>query len=201
MSEANGLRGERTREEIVNAAHQLFLERGYHGTSMREIAQQAHVALGGIYNHFISKDDIFTAVLIEHHPYLEMIPAMQAAQGDTLEEFVRDAARRMVSGLGERPDFLNLMFIELVEFNGRHIPQLFEIIFPQLMGFARRFVEDGEQLRPIPVPTLMRAFVGLFFSYVITEIMMGKQMPADMQENSFDYFVDIFLHGIIQPAN
>ena len=49
-------RGERTRAEIIQAAHDLFIQQGYHGTSMRQIAGQAGIALGGLYNHFESKE-------------------------------------------------------------------------------------------------------------------------------------------------
>jgi AcrR family transcriptional regulator len=191
-------KGERTREGILHAAHQLFLQNGFHGTSMRQIAQEAGIAVGGIYNHFASKDDIFVAVLVAHHPIHDILPALSTAQGENVEDFLRDAARRMVESFGNRPEFLNLMFIELVEFNAQHIPGLFQEIFPQVLVFAQRFLRGINELRPIPLSILVRAFVGLFFSYVITKIMLGNQLAAEQgQENDFDYFVDIFLHGIL----
>ncbi|HEX6303983.1 MAG TPA: TetR/AcrR family transcriptional regulator [Anaerolineales bacterium] len=199
MSEETTPRGERTRNEILLAALHLFLERGYHGTSMRQISQEAGLALGGIYNHFPSKEDIFTTVALEHHPLWEILPLMNAAEGETVEEFVRDAARRMVAGLQGRTDFLNLMFIELVEFNGRHLPQFFKIILPELMAFGQRFLGEREELRDIPLFILVRSFAGLFFSYVMTDIFIGEQMSAEGSERALDYFVDIYLHGILKP--
>ena len=157
-------KGERTRNEIVQAAYRLFLERGYHGTSMRQIAQNAGIALGGIYNHFNSKEDIFTAVILVHHPYIDVIPALQAAYGETVEEFVQDAAKRLVSNLDKRLDFLKLMFIELVEFNSEHVPQIFETFYPEVIDFAERFSTNRTDLRSIPPVILVRAFIGMFFS-------------------------------------
>lgn len=191
-------KGELTRGDIVEAAYRLFMKQGYHGTSMRQIAQAAGIALGGIYNHFSSKEEIFLAVLHDHHPYYEVLPAMNAAQGDKVEDFVRDAAKRMVGTLEKRQDFLNLVFIELVEFKGQHIPYLFDIVYPQLMEFAGRFLEDRDRLRPIPVPLLLRAYIGLFFSYVITDLLIGQKMPPEMQAGALDHFVDIYLHGILE---
>lgn len=199
MSEDTTSRGERTRNEILQAALRLFMERGYHGTSMRQISQEAGLALGGIYNHFSGKEDIFTTVALDHHPLWEILPLMNAAEGETVEEFVRDAARRMVDGLQGRTDFLNLMFIELVEFNGQHLPQFFQIIFPELMAFARRFLSERQELRDIPLFVLVRSFAGLFFSYVMTDIFIGEQTPAEGGEQALDYFVDIYLHGILKP--
>jgi hypothetical protein len=48
---------------------------------------------------------------------------------------------------------------------------------------------------------LLRAFLGLFFSYVITDILMGDRMPLDMEKTSLGHFVDIFLHGILAEGN
>lgn len=194
-------RGDLTRKEILRSAHQLFLKNGFHGTSMRQIAQGAGIAVGGIYNHFASKDEIFVAVLADRHPIFDILPALQAAQGKDVESFVRNAAANVVAMVKGRPDFLNLMFIELVEFNAQHVPDLFQKFFPMSLAFAQRFFDQHQELRPVPIPILLRAFLGLFFSYVITDILMGDYMPSYMDRNALDYFVDIFLHGILAEGN
>jgi AcrR family transcriptional regulator len=200
MSEEITSRGERTRSEILEAAYHLFVDRGYHGTSMRQIANEAGIALGGIYNHFASKEEIFLGVFLEFNPYMSILPLVNQTEGDTLEEILHSAAQRIVSGLGTRTDFLNLMFIELVEFKGQHIQPIFQKIFPQLMEFAGRFLANRPELRPIPPVVLIRAFVGLFFSYTITEIIIAEQLPAEGRQGALDYFVDIYLHGILKDG-
>lgn len=45
-------------EDIVNAAVEIFLEKGYEGTSMEAIAQKAQISKGGLYHHFGSKEEI-----------------------------------------------------------------------------------------------------------------------------------------------
>ena len=191
-------KGEHTRQQIIQAAHRLFVERGYHGTSMRQIAEQAGLALGGIYNHFAGKEDILAVVMMERNPYLDIVPALEAAQGETTEALVRDAAAGMLAALKNRPDDLQLMFIEIVEFKGQHFPQLFENLFPQMIGFAQRLVQVNGDLRPIPPPTLLRAFVGFFFAYFMTEWLMGDQFPSQSQQSAFEDFVNIYLYGILK---
>jgi len=197
MSAEHPTKGERTRSEIIQAAHGFFVRQGYHGTSMRQIARQAGIALGGIYNHFASKEDIFTAVLEAYHPYHDILPALETARGETVEAFVRDAATSLITALDKRPDFLNLMFIEIVEFKNRHIPELFKTFFPQVMELVQRFAEKQGNLRPIPLPMIIRVFIGLFFSYYMTGLILGEHYPPAMQENALEYFVDIYLHGIL----
>ena len=190
-------KGELTRAAIVSAAHHLFITQGYHGTSMRQIAQKAGIALGGIYNHFSGKEDIFQAVFVENHPYLEMIPAMEAAQGDTVEEFVHDAASRMMDAIYKRPDFLNLMFIEIVEFKSAHAHELFGTIFPRGLKIVQRITEAEGELRPIPAPMLMRAFISLFFANYLADVILGEAAPPEFSENAIQYYAEIFLHGIL----
>jgi len=89
------------------------------------------------------------------------------------------------------------MFIELVEFNGQHIPQIFETFYPDVLEFAQRFSINRNELRAIPAPVLVRAFLGMFFSYFITELLIGQFLPDEMNENTLDHFIEIYLHGVL----
>jgi AcrR family transcriptional regulator len=53
---------QRTREEILEAADRLFLERGFHATSVDQIAQAAGYTKGAVYSNFTAKEDVFFAV-------------------------------------------------------------------------------------------------------------------------------------------
>jgi AcrR family transcriptional regulator len=201
MSASATTKGELTRSAIIEAAHELFITQGYNATSMRKIAQQAGIALGGIYNHFASKEEIFEVVFIEYHPYLEMIPAIESAQGETIKEFVRNAANQMMAAMQSRPDFLNLMFIEIVEFKSVHAQEVFTETLPRGIGIVERIANAEGNLRPIPAPMLIRTFIGLFFSYYLAETIFGKFAPPEFQKDAMDYYVDIFLHGILEPGD
>jgi AcrR family transcriptional regulator len=197
MPQETPTRGQRTRNAIIRAAHRLFVKQGYHGTSMRQIAKQADIALGGIYNHFAGKENIFHAVFLEYHPYHEVLPALEAAQGESVEEFVRDAASQMLNALKRRPDFLNLMFIEIVEFESVHVHELFANIMPRGVKIVQSILSKEGQIRPIPPVMIMRNFIGLFFSYHITEVILGPEAPPEFQENAMQHAVDIYLYGIL----
>jgi AcrR family transcriptional regulator len=193
-------RGEQTRQAILQAAHDLFIEQGYHGTSMRQIAGDAHIALGGLYNHFVSKEAVFEAVFLAFHPYHQVLPRILEAQGANLEQLVKDAVHRMVTVVEGRADFMNLMFIEMVEFKSVHAQQLFSSIFPQGMQIFQHLTESfPEQIRPVPSPMVVRTFLGLFFGYFITETALAPGAPVNFRENAMQYFVDIYLHGILVP--
>jgi len=192
-------KGERTSQAIVEAAYSLFIEQGYHATSMRQIAQRAGVALGGIYNHFSSKEQIFDQVLLEKHPYRQVLQILQSAPGETMDAFTHNAARSMAAELGRRPDFLKLVFIELSEFKGVHTPHLFQTIFPQVLPLIQRFSGAQSQLRDLQPQTMMLSFLGMFFSYYLTWSVINPEAPMTHEPGDMEPYLDIFLHGILKP--
>ena len=194
-------KGDVTKLAIEDAAFELFMEQGYHATSMRQIAERARLALGGIYNHFSNKEEIFAAILLDKHPYKQVLPLMLAAEGDTAEDLVRNAARVLVTELGNRPELMKLIFIELVEFNGKHVSGLLGEIIPKVLPMFEKMIRVRKDLRKIPPPVLVRSFLGMFFSFYITELLIKDSLLARlMPKNSLDLFVDIYLHGVIKES-
>ncbi len=57
-----------TRERLLAAAMKVISERGYDGTRVAEVAREAGVTTGAIYNHFDSKADLLTAAIGGHGP-------------------------------------------------------------------------------------------------------------------------------------
>lgn len=54
------------RAQLMEAAQSVFVEAGYHGAAMDEIAERAHVSKPVLYQHFPGKLDLYLA-LLEHH--------------------------------------------------------------------------------------------------------------------------------------
>jgi AcrR family transcriptional regulator len=195
-------KGEATRLAVEDAAVQLFLEQGYHATSMRQIADKAELALGGIYNHFSSKDEIFEAIIIDRHPYKRILPLILEAKGDTAEEFFSNAFRIIIKELGNEPEFLNLMFIELVEFKGKHGSTMLRELAPKVLPVFEKAIHARKDLRVTNPAVLMRSFFGMVISYFVTEMVISNSVISKLlPKNATDAYVDIFLHGILkEPA-
>jgi AcrR family transcriptional regulator len=58
-----------TRERILDVALDLFTEKGFDGTSLREIAERLGVTKAALYYHFASKDDILLALHMRLHAF------------------------------------------------------------------------------------------------------------------------------------
>jgi len=198
MVDQNSLtRGDHTREIILNSAYSLFLRNGYHGTSMRQIASDSNLTVGSLYNHFENKEEIFITVLKQYHPLFEILPRMMEIRAGSMQEFLHKAAKALTEQLYPHKDFLNLMFIEVVEFRAAHLPDILDTILPQIDQLSLQFAPFQSQLRPIPLRVLIRAFLGMFFAYAITEMFLDERFTTYSSQETFDIFLNIFLYGIL----
>jgi hypothetical protein len=76
-------------------------------------------------------------------------------------------------------------------------------VLPDVLPLIGRFSATGKLLRDIPPFVFFRAFLGLFFSYYITELMIaGTPIGLAQGSQALEQFIDIFLHGVLhdQPA-
>jgi AcrR family transcriptional regulator len=195
-------KGEATRLAIEDAALELFMEQGYHATSMRQIAKRANnLALGGIYNHFANKEEIFEAIIIDKHPYKSILPAILAADGETVDEFIKNAFHIVTSELAGRPEFVNLMFIELVEFKGKHGALLLKEIGPKILPVFEKVIKSRKNLRVTNPALLLRSFIGMEISYLITEMVISNSMISKLMPKNIEHaYLDIYLHGILKES-
>lgn len=192
-------KGEATRLAIEDAAMELFLQQGYAATSMRQIKDKVGLALGGIYNHFSSKEEIFAGIVVDKHPYKKLLPAILAAEGETLEEFFKNAFHIVISEMGRQPEFINLMFIEMVEFKGKHGSLLLREIAPKVLPVFERVIKSRKDLRFNNPALLMRSFIGACLSYLLTDMVIANSIVSKlMPKNAEEAYVDIFLHGILK---
>lgn len=194
-------KGDATRLAIEDAAIELFMEQGYHATSMRQIAERTNLALGGIYNHFKSKEEIFEAIIVDKHPYRKILPLILEAEGDGIEDFLRSGLKITLNELNSQPMYLKLMFIEFVEFNGRHGAAMLKEIAPSVLPVFEKLVKSRKELRVTNPAMLMRTFFGLIISYFITEMVISNSVISKlMPKNPADAYVDIFLHGVLKET-
>ena len=66
MARPKNADGQRTRQAILDAALELFADKGYFGTSLRDVATAVGVRESALYNYFKSKEALFDALIVAH---------------------------------------------------------------------------------------------------------------------------------------
>lgn len=137
------------RRQILDAAKQCFITRGLDATTMRDIAREARLSLGGIYFHYASKEDIFRAICNE--TYGTVLRRWQTApeESGSVEELIRRITNSNLDMLETDPAYFRLALV----LNGAAVvdEELKAIKRAHHRGFVdfieqalRRGVESGE---------------------------------------------------------
>lgn len=100
-----------TRLQLLQAAAVVFPRRGYHATSVDEVAEEAGFTVGALYSNFAGKQDLFLAMLDEHFARQMSAYAEISSRGHTVEAKARGAADHWMAFLRQNPQFFPL-FIE-----------------------------------------------------------------------------------------
>jgi AcrR family transcriptional regulator len=93
-------RGIQTKNSIINAAKELFEEKGYHGTNSKEIAARAGVATGTFYSYFEDKKPVFFEVIRNYYREItETVLSSSALDIFTMEIRKKEDMKRMIHEL------------------------------------------------------------------------------------------------------
>ncbi len=194
-------RGERTRQAILEAAEKLFLANGYHGTSMRQIAHEAQVALGGIYNHFPGKEDIFRGLMAELRPDQQIVKALDGIDGASGPEMMREAFVRLQAVVRDNLNYFTLALTDIRELEGRTIRVLGAGVMPEILRFVSRAQAAGGLRDDIDGLILIGVLLSLLIGYMLTDSVAyaggQPQLPGLPEGEAVRGWVqDILLHGI-----
>lgn len=199
MTETKLTKGQQTREQLIEAALHQFAANGYHGTSMRQIAEAAGVAVGGIYNHFASKEEILKAVILAYHPLTAVAPMLAELEGESFEALLRTVAHRFYALVKARPELLNVLFMELFECKGAHVPELAETLLPNVLTFAQRLHHLRPDIAAHPPLVALRLFLGALLGLVVTELFLTKALPTTTPLGTLDDALDLLFNGLRNP--
>ncbi|GAB4513259.1 MAG: TetR/AcrR family transcriptional regulator [Anaerolineae bacterium] len=104
------------RQTILTTAGEMFLESGYEGFSLRQIAERIGYSPGTIYLYFKDKDDVLFTVCKEGFiAFAQVLENAKATTDDPLEQ-IRVMGREYVRFGLENPAYYQLMFMQRPEF-------------------------------------------------------------------------------------
>ena len=207
MAEPPVTRGEQTRQEILAAAKRLFLSQGFTATPMRQIARAVGITPAAIYNHYPSKDRLFTALLRSVAPYEELFALFGRIEADSAEELVRRAFRAALAFATDHQDYLQLALIDAQERDGAALVTLLPEVLPRAHRmYARLAALDAggrrgdARLRDVPFPVFLRTLISLIAGFMLTRHIVGPdRIPGFDGIDWPEALVDVYLHGVLTP--
>jgi len=196
-----GREGE-SRAAIVAAAERLFLEDGFGGVSMDDLAASAGVARRTLYNQFGSKEEIFRAMLVQVSDQLERaLPPGIETRGDA-DNVLLLIARGILEFL-QRPGYFGL--VRMVVADSRRFPWVAEafaaLVEPRMERLARYLAHlTAVRILGCRNPVLAAyQFTGLIHEVFLWPRIMGRRGPSLSAEEVAKEAVRMFLQRYRLP--
>jgi AcrR family transcriptional regulator len=195
--------------QILRVAVGLFSQKGFGGTTTREIAQAAGVSEAMVFRHFATKQELYTAIL-DH----------KACSGDAMnpEEMVAEALKQKDDrGVFEQlalgalnhhecdPEFQRLLLHSALE--GHELAEMFfekfiRRVYELLGGYIAERQRDGAMVKMDP-SIVVRCFIGMIIHHSLNNNLWdpNRRLLKISNEDAARAFTDVLLNGISVDAD
>lgn len=187
------------RQQILFTAKNLFIQQGYHGLSMRQIAESLGVSKAALYYHFRDKEELLLAIL---DSYLdEMEAALQRIQQEQARarQQIRALVELVLLQPADQRAVIRLSSQEMAQLS-KPSRQAFDQAYhrkflDRIQSILAEGIRRGE-LRPIDPTVAAWALLGMMYPYFYPAHSRDLLPPVEVVE----HLVSIFLDGVASPS-
>ncbi len=203
LADGDDVRKTEKQIRILEAAVDIFSEKGFAAASTSEIAQKAGVAEGTIFRHYKTKKELLLAIagpiatklvapfLVRDFAKLLDLPY------ERIDDFFRAIARDRLRFVRSNAKLIRILYQE-VPLQPELMAQLSElfrnIVARRVERVVQHFQEQG-QIIEAPPWRIMRTAISLFVGMAAFHLFLAPDFPFD-EEEEINRTIDILLHGI-----
>lgn len=195
------LTAEQRRSVIVDAAVRLFAEKGFRGTTTRQLAHAVGVSEPVLYQHFKTKSDLYSAIIEticrQHDRDQDELLGMANEAEDDRAFFTR-LGELILSWYEEEPHIVKLFLysaLEEHELKVRFVETKVAILYEVLQDYLKRRMASGAFRRMDPY-LAARVFVGMISHQGMAKTVFGIDDLEGDRKHIVESIVDIYLRGM-----
>ncbi len=196
--------GEERRLQILKVAMRLFSQRGFRGTTTKEIALGAGVSEAMVFRHFATKEELYSAILDHKACLHDELDPLQVVS----EAIARKDDRAVFEGLALDalnqhdcdPEFNRLLLHSALE--EHELAQMFwekfvKRVYRILSKYIRERQREGAMVKVEPL-VVVRAFVGMIIHHSLNNNLWDRQrqLLKISNQTAAREFTNILLHGV-----
>jgi AcrR family transcriptional regulator len=192
-------------EAILEAATELFAEKGYSATSTSEIAKVAGVAEGTIFKHYKSKKGLLMAVVspLILKFYAPMIKddlnKVFDQEFDTFQDFIRAMINNRKIFIQNNLPILRIL-VQEIPFHPELKEQFIEHIGKDVMTKVRetvKYYQKKGQLVDLHADTIMRTVASTILTYIVARYIIVPEANWDSEEIETERIIELLEHGLL----
>ncbi|MGB0935479.1 MAG: TetR/AcrR family transcriptional regulator [Alphaproteobacteria bacterium] len=174
------------KEVILEAAQKCFVEKGYDGTSLRDIAKQANVPAGLVYYYFKDKDALWLDTKMHMVKSVLNDDVLNNTPDDSLKNFLRYVMTQRFNMYKSNPDLARLMLWQILEGSVSGIPALHP-----WRDIIKTLQERGDMRTDISAEDV--------FTFILTtssSVFMSYSEPLDNPEEYLEMMMKVLQQGL-----
>ena len=191
---------EQRRRDIVNAASEVFGEKGFHKATIEDIAIRAGIAHGTVYRYFPNKQALALEIIgsrgatgflasIRHESLNDLSP----------EELLKTIAEKYFGNLEQRLPIIRFQMAEALsnpDVGKHYYRDLLHRLFTEMGGVFNKLKKKGS-LKKGDTFIYGHIFYGMLFSFLYCqELLLGKEISKINVYKIIPEIIDVFLHGV-----
>jgi len=186
------------RNQILDAAATVFAAKGFHPTTIRDVARAAGIADGTIYNYFDNKTALLLGILDRMRASAQPETDFSDFTGGDVRSFLRAYLRQPL--LAPKADDFALFRVVISEILvNKELREVYyqKILEPTLAVAEEYFQQWAAQhaIKPVNIPLTTRAVSGMVLGLIVQYI-IGDETLASQWEALPDLLADLILNGI-----
>lgn len=159
--------GDNVKDRILDEAAGLFVTHGYHGLSMRLIAEAVGVSKAGLYYHFDDKETLFLAILLHHIERVGALVDEARARGGSARDQVRAVLSNILTNMRGSQRFIRLAEQDAASLHPESRETMHRAYRQRFLGPIEAILEQGVErgeLRSLDPAQTTWMLLGMAFS-------------------------------------
>lgn len=186
------------RNQILDAAAAVFAEKGFHPTTIKDIARRAGIADGTIYNYFTNKPALLLGIFDRMRT--ASVADLDISQLDlndmhaVIREFIRQP---LIDASADQYELFRIVISEMMvnqELRNLYQKTIMQPTFEMVTPVLQHWMDQG-RIRPMPVELLARLLSSTVFGLILAYVGGDELLNAEWDDLP-DYMATIILHGI-----
>jgi TetR/AcrR family fatty acid metabolism transcriptional regulator len=187
------------RRQILGAAAKVFAEKGFHATTIKDIARDAGIADGTIYNYFENKHALLLGVFEQMSNAVRATVDTTAPLDMEFRSFINAYLRHPLMALqAENLDLFQVVMSEIMvnaDLRTRFVQQVLEPMILEVEQHFQQWAEHRPGGRHAPSGLKVRALAGMILGLLIMRI-MGDQSLDTHWDTLPDVLTDLVVDGL-----
>jgi AcrR family transcriptional regulator len=182
-------------EQIIEGACRLFFKKGFHPTTIREIAQECGMSMGKLYHYISSKDDVL--FLVNKYIAMKWYENIERSGVEKIKDplkLLEIALRRTIEFITKNKKLLLFVYTESKYMEKRYLHEVLSLDDKLIVGFWRQVLEKAYKKKKIKIDKDFLANLIAFLTVFLA--LRGWNLKKRSNKKNIDFLMDFILRGL-----